>query len=1046
MSLFQKSVLNKYLNSLDNNKVLEAFKLLKTVYGDEERLENIKNVKEEQYQEGFLRDIFVKVLGYVLNPDKNFNLTTEFKNLSDSKKADGAILSSGKAIGVIELKSTKTSDLESIRLQAFNYKNSHPGCRYIITSNFHKLRFYIDDANDFDEFDLFDLTEDDFKLFYLYLHCDNILNGIPLKIKEESVLHDESISKQFYKDYSEFKRKLYNNLVKNNPKINKLELYKKSQKLIDRFLFIFFAEDRGLIPPNAISRIIDQWKLFKENDEYKPLYSRFQKFFKYLDEGHSFQKDQIHKYNGGLFKADEILDNVVIDDDALLEATLKLSAYDFDSDIDVNILGHIFEHSLTEIESFTAELEGKSVEIEKSKRKKDGVFYTPKYITKYIVDNTLGKLCDDKKKDLGIYNIELIKYKSASITKTEKTILDKFIVYQDFLLRLKILDPACGSGAFLNQSLEFFINEHKWLDECRRKLERHSLPLFDVEKTILEKNLYGVDINEESVEIAKLSLWLRTAQKGRTLNDLSENIKCGNSLIDKKNARGVKAFVWEDEFKEIMQTGGFDIVIGNPPYVRAEMLTEIKDFLKRKFKVYDNASDLFAYFYEKSMSLLKTDGLLGFISNTFDKTTGGKALRNFLQFNTCFLNYVDFTEVNVFDGTATYPIILIAKNKELLAPNQFKYIKIKKSNGSYISDINSNPFSIINQYDLKSENWMFKTETGNILLGKISQTKDIKTIKEIYGKCYYGTKTALNEAFILKRKFPQSDFVKPILEGKEIKKWAIDDAEQQLILFKSKWTKEEYGDDITEEQAIINLQKEFPEIINHLLPFTEKAKQRFDQGDYWWELRNCAYYDLFETSKIIFPNLQNSNKFAFDNTGVFINAPAVFLPTNEKELLCILNSKVVWYFLKSICVVRSGGYIEVKPQYFEQIPIPPINDTFRKKLVDKANTIISSTIQLQKIDKTFYKIVSSKFENININRKLENWKTLDYKDFQKEIEKQKFKISLSEQGEWIDFYEKEQSKSLALQKIIIDIESEIDKIVYELYGLTEEEINIVEGK
>ena len=122
------------------------------------------------------------------------------------------------------------------------------------------------------------------------------------------------------------------------------------------------------------------------------------------------------------------------------------------------------------------------------------------------------------------------------------------------------------------------------------------------------------------------------------------------------------------------------------------------------------------------------------------------------------------------------------------------------------------------------------------------------------------------------------------------------------------------------------MKETYPEVFKHLEPFQERAIKRYDKGEQWWELRNCAYYDLFEQSKIIFPNLQNSNKFAFDDTGVYLNAPAVFLPTNDKSLLAILNSKVVWHFLKSICVIRSGGYIEVKPQYFEQIPVPHIDD------------------------------------------------------------------------------------------------------------------------
>ncbi|MFZ1290680.1 MAG: type I restriction endonuclease, partial [Melioribacteraceae bacterium] len=213
MSLFQKSVIKKYLSNLDSKEVNSAYHKFKEFYGDSERIENIKLLKEENYQEGFLREIFVQVLGYTINPDKNYNLTTEFKNETDTKKADGAILQDGNAIGVIELKSTKTVNLESITTQAFNYKNHQNKCRFVITSNFEKLNFYIDNATEWEEFNLFSLTENDFKLFYFLLNCKNILAGIPLKVKEESRLHEENISDKLYKDYSQFKHRIYNNLV-----------------------------------------------------------------------------------------------------------------------------------------------------------------------------------------------------------------------------------------------------------------------------------------------------------------------------------------------------------------------------------------------------------------------------------------------------------------------------------------------------------------------------------------------------------------------------------------------------------------------------------------------------------------------------------------------------------------------------------------------------------------------------------------------------------------------------------------------------------------
>jgi len=384
MSIFQKTVINQHLVCLDNEKLEKAYKEFQIKY-TRIKIEKIKKLKEEEYQDGFLRDIFVSTLDYILKPDNDYNLVREFKNQSNGKKADGAILKDGKAIAVIELKSTKTKDLKSITEQAFNYKNNQPDCKYVITSNFRKLRFYVEYANEYEEFDLFNLNKEKFELLYLVLSKDNLFADIPLKIKNQSTAHSENISKKLYKQYSVFKNNLFNNLVTNNPEHDKLVLFKKSQTLIDRFLFILFAEDRGLLPPNSIKRIIERFDILKREDAYKPIYDIYKQYFNYMNIGREGEDyiNNIPAYNGGLFYPDELLDNLVIDDDILIDDLTGLSVYDFNTEVDVNILGHIFEHSLSEIEEVTAENKGTVADKSKSRRKKDGVFYTPKYITQY---------------------------------------------------------------------------------------------------------------------------------------------------------------------------------------------------------------------------------------------------------------------------------------------------------------------------------------------------------------------------------------------------------------------------------------------------------------------------------------------------------------------------------------------------------------------------------------------------------------------------------------------------------------------------------------
>ncbi|NDP21714.1 MAG: N-6 DNA methylase [Paludibacter sp.] len=1123
MPLFQTSVINKHLKTIDKQTIKDAFSTFKAHFHNAAIQENIRNSKEEQYQEGFLNHMFVSVLGYTLNPTPNFNLTTEYKNVKDNKKADGAIVIENVVKAVVELKGTNTINLGNIEAQAFGYKNNQPDCVYVITSNFEKLRLYIDNAIEHIEFNLFTLTEKDFELLYLCLSYQSIEKGIPKKIKEESVSKEDEITKKLYRDYSLFKRELHQNIVTLNPEYDALTLFKKSQKLLDRFLFLFFAEDRQLLPPNSVRLILTDWKDLQERDENIPLYNRFKKYFGYLNTGYKGKRYDVFAYNGGLFLLDEVLDNVKIDDNLLYKHTYKLSEYDFESEVDVNILGHIFENSLNELDELAAHIAGHEIDKTKTKRKREGIVYTPKFITTSMIENTVGRLCSEKKIDFGIVEDDYFTDKKRS-KKSTQLLFEKLKNYRGWLLQITICDPACGSGAFLNQALNFLIDEHRYIDELQAKLFGDALILSDIENTILENNLFGVDINEESVEIAKLSLWLRTARPNRKLNDLNNNIKCGNSLIDDPEVAGDKAFDWQKEFPQIfgseklapniividqvenpdypklikektleahlkteqsielqkeaikrseeaieiykkvyeyakkmeavsdptaefeIKKRGFDVVIGNPPYVRAELISKYAGYFQKTYQTYHSVADLFTYFYEKGFSILKPNGLFGFISNTFDKTKAAIELRAWLKNNVTILKYIDFTDVQIFEGATTYPIIFIAKNEK--SSNKYlEYIKMTKQN---VEDIALHIPSNVEQNNLQKENWRFKNNEASDIIKKL---QNYPLITEKYGKTYYGIKTALNEAFLIPKNLIYDEvFLKPIYEGKELSKWINNSPNQSLILFKSKWTKSKFGN-LDEKNALEKIKAFKPEIINHLLPYQQKAIARYDKGDYWWELRNCAYYHLFEKPKIIFPNLQNKNKFSLDVEGIFINAPAVMLslahlsnPIIEgKMLLAILNSKLIWYFLKSICVVRSGGYIEVKPQYFEQLPIPVIKEIDHQHFIDKANLMISLNKELQEVSGKFQRNIQRKFSMKELPAKLQNWYLLTYGEFIVELGKKKIKLSLTDEAEWENYFIVENEKAHQLKFQINKTDHEIDNMVYELYELTDEEIKIIEA-
>ncbi|WP_353168591.1 DNA methyltransferase [Flavobacterium sp.] len=864
------------MSQQDIPKITTAYAEYAAYFHNSTIQENIRNSKEEQFQEGFLRELFVTILGYTLNPTPNFNLTTEYKNVKDSKKADGAILVNDKVSAVIELKGTNTTDLGKIEAQAFGYKNNQPECVYVITSNFEKLRFYIDNAIEHIEFNLFTLSEKEFQQLYMCLSYDNLSQNIAKKIKDESVSVEDVITKKLYKDYSLFKRELHQNLVLLNPEFEPLELFKKSQKLLDRFLFLFFGEDRHLLPPNSVRLILNQWNQLKDLDEYSPLYDRFKKYFGYLNTGYKGTQHDVFAYNGGLFKPDAILDTIKIDDNLLYAHTLKLSEYDFASEVDVNILGHIFENSLNELDEIKAQLEGAEIDKTKTKRKKDGVFYTPKYITKYIVENTVGKLCTEKKAELGIADEDYTADKKRQ-KKTVQTLVEKLEEYRKWLLQLTICDPACGSGAFLNQALDFLITEHQYIDELQAKLFGDGLVLSDMENSILENNLFGVDLNEESVEIAKLSLWLRTAQPNRKLNDLNSNIKCGNSLIDDPEIAGDKAFNWKEQFPVVFEKGGFDVIIGNPPYVRQELLGNIqKEYFSKKYiESFNNSADLYVYFYNISITVLKKDGLLGFITpNKWMERKYGLELREYLkEFN--ILQIINYGELRIFDDASTEPEITILKN-EINPTSQIKYAMIKSMYDAqnYFYDL-----KFYKKENLSKSIWKFTDSSVNNILKKFSDTKT--TLNQYTnGGVYYGIKTGLNEAFIINQtlknqiieKDLKSDLIlKKMVEGDDFKSWSLNHSGRYIVA----------------TQYNLDIENDYPGVFEYLNNFKDKLIKRQDKGLNYCNLRACDYYDKLEQPKLIYYHTAVKHSFYFDTEGYYISANCYFISNADRYLQCI---------------------------------------------------------------------------------------------------------------------------------------------------------------
>ena len=1011
--LFQKTILKKYLGLIDDVEVSKAWKQFQAYFLDAQIQTNIQQSKEEQFQEGFLRELFVKVLGYTLNPSPDFNLITEKKNETNSKKADGAILLDGKVIGVIELKDHKTTDLSKIEAQAFGYKSQHKDTRLVIISNFEKLRLYIDNAVEYREWDVFHMTLDEFRELYLCLAWPQVERGVALQMKQESVSSEDQITKALYRDYSQFKRVLFADILKQNPtpeerseKEWQLLLFKKTQKLLDRLLFIFFAEDCGLLPPNSMVQIIDQWEKLKEMDEYRPFYDRVKKYFGYMNTGFQGKKYEIFAYNGGLFKPDEVLDSIKISDDLLAEHTRKLSEYDFESDVDVNILGHIFENSLSEIEEVTQQINSGEAP-QTSKRKQDGVFYTPQYITKYIVENTVGRLCAEKKQQLNIVEEEYFSDQRRQM-QTKKRLLDQLKQYREWLLQITILDPACGSGAFLNAALQFLMSEHKLIDEMEAKVAGSAIVFQDVENSILEHNLYGVDINEESVEIAQLALWLRTAKPHRKLNSLNENIKCGNSLISDPAIAGEKAFNWQEQFPKVFEKGGFDVVIGNPPYVDIKQMDSTQvEYMFNHYKTAENRINLYSIFIEMGYGLVKKCGYLSYVNpNSMLLNSSYTKLRKLIVDD--LYDIVKLPD-NVFEA-AKVETIIYAVRKGLPTTNLSSIVYAKDN---VITEVSRDHSKTIDKTSWKNQescgfNIFVNKEITDILL-KIKDTHErLGNIADFtLGITPYDKYKGHTEDIIKNKRFHttsvEDETCKPLIAGENVTRYYVSDSVREYI---------KYGEWLgapREERFFTN-----PRII----------VRQIVSGN---PLRIYAGY----TDKPLY----------FTQIGFGIIPHEGYLP---KYILTLLDSWLINFYHKYM-------YLDLEKELFQKIlianckefPIPAINTESQQPFVALADKMLSLNQQLQEKRNRFLRRLSENLENVKITTALQTFDQMDFAGFVAELKKQKIKLSLVQQDEWEEYFNQYRQACQGLSDQIAATDNEIDQRVFDLYGLTPEEQIIV---
>lgn len=1061
--MFQKSILQNDIKTIPSELIVNGWEKFQKFFLDKDIQNTIRLAKEESFQTQFLEELFVKCLGYIIYPNLNYNLETEKKNERGGKKSDGALIFNDEVRCVIELKGMNTTDLKKVEIQAFSYLNNHKNCVYVITSNFQKIRFYIQNAIDFIEFNLFELSFEDFQVLFTLLSKDSLEKDVPLTLQSKSISKEEEITKGFYKIYSSFKTELFQNLTQNNPQFEKLELFKKSQKLIDRFLFLFFAEDRNLLPPNSVRLILDDWKDLTERDEYRPLYDRFKKYFEYMNKGYKGKRYNVFPYNGGLFREDELLDVCLIDDSILYNHTKKLSEYDFQVEVDVDLLGKIFENSLNEINDISNQIEDGETEIDfSSKRKKDGVFYTPNYITKYIIQNSLGRLCNEKKEEIGIDELDYTTDKNIQ-TKTKEKLLNKIRDYRDWLLNLSILDPSCGSGAFLNETLNFLIEEHNRIDELENQIYKSSIQFSSIETTILENNIFGVDINQESVEIAKLSLWLRTAQPNRKLNDLSNNLKCGNSLVKGDDIEN--GFDWEKEFPKVFEKGGFDVVIGNPPYVKEYTNKSAFDNLQ-DHPIYQGKMDLWYFFGWLGLELIKKNkGYVGYIAPTNWITNyGASKFRNYFLDKGKLVDYVDFGDFKVFEDAGIQTMIYIMKSSTENDEYTFPYSKLldKKSSSNdvklFLNKSKNKKFeffnSSINRQEFFDSYIQFNRRDIIELSNKIKKSADIflsdneisqgitpnpdvvskRAFEKIPKNIVEENNIKIGDGVFIINEKQENDF--PIEEQKYIHRIVEPQNMDRYFFTYSK----KYIIYLTNN----NYDGGASSIENHLLRYRTIMEKRREN-----QLGRIKFFHLHWPKKVWFfepkPKILSVRKcekpiFCYTENDAFTMMANNIIITdrvNLKYLTCLLNSKLIKFWLKYNGKMQGSNF-QVDKEPLLNIPIKvPSNSKLYEELYDDISKALT---EINELENNFLNSIYTRISIEKKIKKIDEFDFVSYEDFILILKEEKQNLPpISDDNEWRDFINKSIQKRSELKNSIGVIEDKINDEILNLYEISKEE-------
>jgi hypothetical protein len=871
---------------------------------------------------------------------------------------------------------------------------------------------------------------------------------------------NRALDSDFLEFLDETRRDLASDIWKNNDHDTLLDgnkLTEAVQHVIDRILFLRICEDRDIDTGERLQSIVEKWRKRTDQDEVgrrahqQPLEMRDEPPADYGMSGIRAPKDSLWRYvvrhfraldrrppshvpffNGNLFKP-HFTETLILGDEWLAGFIGDLSAdespYMFNV-IDVEILGSVYERFLGKV----VRPQGRGITIEEKPevRKAGGVYYTPRYIVDYIIEQTAGKLLDDISVGDDVRSLKTKTDGKTPVTSTP-TIKD----FEKKTAALRLLDPACGSGSFLIRAFER-VCEH-WQERLTADLpkdkseraawQKKHRPLcwvdaetgdvhltVDLKRKILTQNIYGVDLDASAVEVTQLSLYLKMLEnENRTtlererelfadtvalLPPLQDNIKCGNSLIASdfsmipEDLVRVHAFDWPVQFASIIKSGGFDAVVGNPPYVRIQGFPDDQvAYLVSHYLSATGNYDIYVNFVERGFSLLSNTGRLGMIlPNKFFRTDYGIGLRSLLSERRAVDAIVDFGAEQVFEATTYTCLLFLSRN----GGAKFKF-SVSLADAKVLGGL---LFEQRPSDSLTNDAWIFANAEQSRLLEKL-QSASVRLL-DLPAEMSRGSSSGDDDVFVVAANGHglEKGILRSPLFASDFGRYWFTPQDKWRIVFP--YVAENVGFRLMKGSE---LQKQFPKTFAHLHENMARLKER-KQFTEWFGYSAPRNLELHDRAQIAIPLLADGGLFALIPkssrgsmcpmaSGGFtltLGAECAFKP---EFVLGILNSKLSFWFLRQISNIFRGGWITCTKQYFGELPIIRLDlkKSSEKSSHDKLVGLVDKMLILMP----------------------------------------KLRAATSE------------SEKATLQNAVTATDRQIDQLVYELYQLTPEEIALVEG-